>query len=317
MGFMRYPYLTLEDKHKFVDPIAFTTLDDLVRQLEELHDGGYFVRGQKNALWPIFSSGARNYLNYTGGTPSKIDFLDFLSKALLFVKQKSSILPNPKTEPSRIKCYDHEIWGWLQHYSFPTPFIDFTHDPFVALYMAVRDIASHLSKDGVSIYAMRGDYAEGDNEVVSLEKQIADNKVLLHVCGLSNEQMFGFDNWKNFSFFIIHKDGRFKPWAKELAAERIASQKGLFVYLNTPEKPMEQYFEQQNKIRSGKCEDGQGCFLPRLKCFDISSRLIPEIQKYCKDKGYAEKALGLSDQSIDKEMQRLFADFIQSIQISN
>ena len=311
---MGYPtkYATLKDKHMFVDAISFgNTCTELLEKLQQLSTEGYFFRGQRDALWPIVSTGQRAYVEHikNDSNPS-IGYLDFLCKALEYAKRESAFVPKKGVRASR-NYYDHEIWGWLQHYSYPTPFIDFSRDYMVALYMATAHIEDSTEEGCFSIYAIPKQYEIGSNENVRLEKLIKANKLVLARVGLSKEQMFGFGNWKDFSFCLIHKDGSLKPWDKELAKERVASQNGLFVYLKEATVSLEVYCNRQNAMRKG--DDGVGCILPRIKCFDVPNSMMPLIVELCKRKEYTAEKLGLTDQSKDECMKCIKNRFLKSL----
>jgi len=311
---MGYPtqYSTLSDKYSFVDRLHFgSTCTELLEKLQELSNDGYLFRGQRDALWPIVSTGQRAYVEYIKYTVGDShSYIDFLAKALSYAKRESEFVP-PKVARGKRYHYDHEIFGWLQHYSYITPLIDFTSDPMVALYMATVNIEDTKNDGYFSLYAMPGHYEVSNNENVRLERLIRDNAHVLKACKLTEQQMFDFVNWKDFTFCLIHKDGSLKPWDKNLAKERIASQNGLFVYLNDARISFEAYCAQQNVMRIGG--EGVGCMLPKIKCIDVPNSLAPLVVELCKRKGYTAEYLGLADQSADNQVKRIKQCFLSSL----
>ena len=311
---MGYPakYATLSEKYSFVDHVSFgSTCTELLEKLQELSNEDYLFRGQRDALWPIVSTGQRAYvehIKYFVDPP--LLYRDFLTKALSYAKREGMFVPT-KVAGGKRNYYDHETLGWLQHYSYLTPLIDFTNDPIVALYMATAQIDNSIGEGYFSIYAIPGYYVVSNNENVRLEKLIRDNTHVLKACGMNREQMFGFDNWKDFSFCLIHKDGSLKPWDKNLAKERIASQNGLFIYLNDASISLEAYCNQQNAMRYGG--EGVGCMLPRIKCIDVPNGLAPLVVELCKRKGYTAEYLGLADQCTDNWMRHIKKNFLESL----
>lgn len=310
---MKHPasYGVLSDKYGFIEKIEFRdTCTDLIEKLKQLSDKGCLFRGQRNASWPIVSSGQRAYMNLLNRGVN-CSYLEFLRKSFEYVKSERTFLPRLADFSLREKYYDHELWGWLQHYSYPTPYIDFTSNPMVALYMATANIHEPYDTGYFSIYVMEGEYEIERNETVRLEEVIKDNAAKLKSCGLSEEGMFAFDNWKDFSFLLVHKDGSLKPWSKSLARERIASQGGLFVYLNSAEISLEQFFARQRKMQNG--EEGVGCILSKIKCLDVPYSMVPLIREVCNRQGVTRESLGLADQSIDNCMKCLAGRFADSI----
>ena len=305
-------YATLSDKYSFADSVSFgSTCTELLEKLQELSKAGYLFRGQRDALWPIVSTGQRAYVEHIKyAVGHSISYVEFLTKALSYAKKERELVPT-RVAGGRRHYYDHEIFGWLQHYSYLTPLIDFSRDPFVALYMATAHIADTVDDGYFSIYAIPGHYEVSNNENVRLENLIRDNAHVLKACGMNREQMFGFDNWKDFAFCLIHKDGSLKPWDKNLAKERIASQNGLFVYLNDASISLEAYCNRQNGMRIG--DEGVGCMLPRIKCIDVPNGLSPLVVELCKRKGYTAEYLGLADQSTDDCMKCIKKCFLESL----
>ena len=308
---MKFPnaYLRLIDKRQFVEDETppTNTFSAIQSKLESLNREGFVFRGQSNALWPIVSSAQREYVARLkmGATG---EYIDFLKAGLAWAKQEDLFMPKCQDFSGR-SLYDHEIWGWLQHYQYFTPFIDFTRDYRVALYMAAlfdsstnRDPYGHFS-----IYAFNGNYLSSANECIKLEKYIEDNKSVLTLCGNNEEQMFSFANWHNCGFCLIHKNGTLKPWDWTLARDRIASQNGLFVYFNRPDVSLEEYFSEQNGMNEGK--DGEGCMLHKMKCIDVPNDMIPLVQAYCNHEGITGDYLGLSDQRIDNCLKCIRARF--------
>ena len=311
---MGYPtkYATLSDKYSFVDCVSFgSTCTELLGKLHELSKAGYLFRGQRDALWPIVSTGQRAYIEHVKySVGHSRSYIDFMARALSYAKRECEFVPT-RVAGGRRHYYDHEILGWLQHYSYLTPLIDFTSDPMVALYMATAQTDNTTEKGYFSIYAIPGSYVVSDNENVRLENLIRDNAHVLKACGMNREQMFGFDNWKDFTFCLIHKDGSLKPWDKNLAKERIASQNGLFVYLNNASISLEAYCNQQNGMRNGG--EGVGCMLPRIKCIDVPNGIAPLVAELCKRKGYTAEYLGLANQSTDDCMKCIKKCFLESL----
>ena len=305
-------YSSLSDKAKFVDNISFgNTCTELLDKLKQLSAEGYFFRGQRDALWPIVSSGQRTYVEYIKKCfNSPLCFGEFLQSALAYAKNEREFLPK-MVECRRRDCkrnhYDHEIWGWLQHYSYPTPFIDFSREYRVALYMATAKIDNPYDNGHFSIYAIPGHFESGSNEIVRLEALL---KSELSECGMREESMFAFDMWKDFKFLLVHKDGSLKPWDKNLAKRRIASQDGLFVYLRDADVSLEKYLFQQSKMIDG--EDGEGCILPRIKCVDIPNSIAPLVREFCRGEGYTAEYLGLADKTKDICMQCIKQRFLES-----
>lgn len=305
-------YEMLTDKYKFVEKVEFgDTCTDLLEKLKGFSKKGFFFRGQRDALWPIVSSGQRAYMKLLN-RGMNCSYIDFLVKSLEYVKSEKEFLPRFTDFSLRRTYYEHELYGWLQHYSYPTPYIDFTSNPMVALYMATANIHEPYDAGHFSIYVMDGKYESDRNEPERLEEVIDKYKAEFEACNKSEEDMYAFDTWKEFDFALVHKDGSLKPWSKSLARDRIASQGGLFVYLKSAKISQEQFFARQSKMQNGG--EGEGCILSKIKCLDVPYSMVPLIKEVCNRKGVTRESLGLADQSIDNCMKCLAGRFADSIQ---
>ena len=300
---MQSGYASCEEKHKYVENVTFDgTLSGLINKLDELKESGFEFRGQANALWPVVSSIRRSYADSVSRHGLQIadcGFIDYCVRALAFLKREYRFLPVLSSGAGRTgNLYDHEIWGWAQHFGYKTPLIDFSHDYDVALYMATCEYWGRELQDGFfSVYALNGNCDTVGNELMRLERFIEREKDTLRQCGLNERGMFSFDTWKDVGAITIHKDGTCKPWDEAVAKERIASQAGMFVYLNQHDMSLEKYLYTQNLMNEG--EDGVGCHLQKLKCLDVPLDMVPLIREYCIRKDCCESKLGLADRRLD------------------
>lgn len=308
-------YENLEQKYQFVEKVDFDgTLEGLLKVLEELKNEGCEFRGQSNALWPVVSSARRRYVDCVenkGLDSDVISFTEFCSKLLIFMKCEADFIPKIK---DRIFLYDHELWGWGQHYAYSTPLIDFSQDYKVSLYMATRKYwQSDVHEGHFSIYALNGDCdALGDeNEVLRLEEFIEKDKVRLLETNNDEHDMFSFKTWKDVDVITIHKDGSCKPWDESVAKERIASQLGMFVYLNRADISLEGYLFSQYEKTKKRCETG--CRLQRLRCIDIPLRLTKDISALCNSTLCTDAGLGLSDKTTDERLKSIRCKFEKEI----
>ena len=309
-------YSTYEEKYEVVIPQEYgKTVSGLLKALMKLKDEGYVFRGQVDAFWPVVSSAQRayfGYLNHAAG--DAFCYRKYLTDLLNFAKQERFLLDKWLGNPKGRNYYDHEFWGWLQHFSYRTPYIDFTSDPNVALFMACRESSLPSAKEGMfSVYAIRGDYESGSNELIILEKLISDEKIrladLADLAGVEepDQKSFSYESWRDFSCVIVHKDGSHKPWDEDLGKARIASQSGLFMYLGRHDISLERYMSQQSKMNDG--EDGEGCILEKMRCFDIPRTLAPAVLEWCGENKCTAEELGLADERIDRVLRSIYARF--------
>lgn len=318
-------YETLAEKKDFFTQHPVTSVEQLLDDLQKLGKT-YVFRGQSNAYWKIRSSAQRWWQDERCEKCfKKQTFVEFVDAALQFTKNFPLLQPKcGRFNDSGVQFGDHETLGFLQHYGFPTPLIDFSHDFWVALYMAVRKSTKTGTEmpDHFSIYAVKKDL-EFEHELCSLESVVNQAKDTCPDYDVNNLTKFWpkYNNgWGNFPCVLLHKDGTL--WCQNLARERIASQGGLFVYLNNDEEEgkcleecMVAYRKWDEAERKGEPvqEECPNLNFEPIICWDVPYSFAPAIRELCTLRGYTEQSLGLEDKTIDLEAQRCFKSFVQSI----
>ena len=319
MGF----YKSLSEKSKFFQHRkTVESIEELFSSLRQYQNEGYVFRGQSNALWKIRSSALRWWQDERCGRCCKVnDYLAFLDKALQYAQKPEFPQLHPQCCFNNKLAWfgDHEKMGYLQHYGYPTPLVDFTHDFYVALYMATRNIkdaAKHFS-----VY-MLNPKTELDNEICSFEKLVADyaeNDETLRYMTNFYKGALGTANsgWCKLSCILIHKDSQL--WCPNLAKERIASQSGLFVYMNSDVLSLEEYFSRFKKwnenIIKGVSEDAEITALNTkpLLCIDIPCKYMGAISEIVKAEGYTDESMGLADNQRDMIAKSCFEAFVKTL----
>ena len=268
--------------------------------LEDYRKKGYCFRGQENALWNISSSAQRkwNELRCRAGAESGVEYQQYLSMSLGYAKHNITF-PNCNLKQRKIGLRDHERWGYLQHYSWPTPFIDFTDNMDVALFMAVRNGNSLCGNGHYSVYAINPEF-EVENENYDLDEWVRD-------VGDGDEEFYSFQKWGHIHSWIMHKNRA--SWCPEISCGRMASQGGLFVYLSSANKSLEEEFAQWNKCKTGLSNGVDGVLHNQIVCIDIPCSTGPQVKDYLTKKSIDEESLGLADQSRDKIIKTQYEEF--------
>jgi hypothetical protein len=111
--------------------VPIHNIADLISKLEAHRSPGdkVWFRGHANKNWALSPSISR------GRTDPIVDEFRFFKQ---FKQDAARVIANPPTDE----------WGWLflmQHYGVPTRLLDFTENPLVALFFAVRE---HEDVDG-------------------------------------------------------------------------------------------------------------------------------------------------------------------------
>ena len=278
---------------------AVSNLRECLRLLADLARDGYCFRGQRDGLWPIVSSAQRKWQGWRCKECAikTISYKDYLAFSLQAAKD-SAVFPNCSIARCDRGLRDHERWGFLQHYSWPTPFVDFSTNYDVALYMAVRGIHEHSSSGFFSIYAIRPDCRNGD-ENIDWDEWVQTNA--------RNEGWYNFSKWRDVSCLIMRKDD--KKWCNLISRDRMASQGGLFVYMRDDNKSLEELFSEKSRLEKNEIEITSGMEHERIICIDIPYDWVLQVKAYCFDREINDHALGLSDTTIDDELKSEYKKF--------
>ena len=314
------------------------SISQLLAELLHLEHKGFYFRGQSDARYRVTSSIQRAWHKgeFWRKQTTGLLFPDF-SRDLVDFARKTLL-----TKLSRYHLMDHEIWAYLQHQYCPTPFIDFSIDPFTALHFATNHASS---SDGYcSVYAMYPEeYAKNGserNDMFFLEDFLKDAlrkenegrrtigaKKLCRNVRFVQESQFkywgfldkrGFDDGldvvshtpHNGVAFLIVKD--FKKWCRKLVCERMKLQKGLFVYSPVEDESLEDFiYRKQQKVNpDGETDD---LVYPPMKCFDIPANLVEEARRVLLGERKTDESLGLAPNQEENAVKMMYGEYLNSL----
>jgi hypothetical protein len=312
------------------------SVPQLLAELRQLKNNGFYFRGQSSALFRITSSIQRAWHkgeSWRKNVP-RLTFPQFSKGLLKFVRSDIFVKYN------RLHLMDHEIWANLQHNCCPTPLIDFSNNQFVALHFAT----SHFSEaEGYcSIYAMypEGLTGNGWNDVLYLEEFLKDayerevecDKMsgAKSVCkGVRFVKENNFEHWgfldktghgtelapvdympKDGVTFLIKKN--LKEWCKKIVCDRMKLQEGLFIYAPIEDESLEDFIFRKWKKITADGETNDLIYQP-LKCFDIPERLVKEICRVVKGEGFSDERLGLEPNGEENEVKSMYGAYLNGI----
>ena len=164
----------------------------------------------------------------------------------------------------------------MQHYGVPTPFLDYSFDPFVSLFHAIDNIIYHASNNEIDNYFSLY-VTHNDATILKLFKQVFDKY-------LKNDMSYNTMH-KNEMSIILPNNNLYKI----INSVNIINQKGLFLFNYHPSDPIEKTYKEfvSNLIKDkGKSIIDELNIHPELSaCFNIHKSLIPLIRTKLKELG--------------------------------
>lgn len=165
----------------------------------------------------------------------------------------------------------------MQHYGLPTPFLDFSYNPYVALFFAIDNIKFSPSDDPIDNYFSLY-YSYEENTAFAAWKYVFNKS-------FESEDIPYEKVNDNFMSIIVPNEEIYKI----VNSLNIIIQDGLFLYNNHPWYPIERtYREYIADIRKemGKEKYNTHMFLEQIcGCFNIHKSLIPAIKEKLKEMG--------------------------------
>lgn len=296
---MKLPeYKSLEEKTPFFYHIKIDTKDVLDSHLEKLLEfsPNCIFRGVNEAKYKLYTSVQRSWICNGLGRHSTINLMvDSMITSL-----RNNITLTDYYKSLNIIPTDLLYLGLLQHYSAPTPLLDFTHDYKTALYFATKGLSAGCSDseidDFFSIYYIDTDkygdqlvkmdefLNDGLDAGAAMYKDIISKYPGGHADKPLLDSMDIYTRWIKSPFYddglcaikmmFIDNPLKFKgittPYTHESlywSNLNIIAQKGCFILYNNDRMPMEEYVS-------------QSVCLPKIWCIDIHKSLAEYVQEH-------------------------------------
>lgn len=262
-------------------------VDKIFEQLDELHATGDFIfRGSTDAKYKLYNSAQRYYINNelfkqvnSENIPEHYD--NFIESLIVESKNWNNGTVRKLLIASGVDEENSLAYlSYMQHFGVPTPFLDFTFNPYLALFFALDSTT----------------YVPSDNEI--------DNYFSIYY---TYQNATIFESWKHVfktngqnldSGKITYKEVNKNSMHillpdtesyKILNNTNIINQQGLFFYNNDALKPLEETyleFADYTKEYLGEKKFKEMLMLDTLSnCFNIHKSLIPYIKEKLKEKG--------------------------------
>lgn len=282
-------YKTIEEKEKFFINGGIKVNFNLNKIFEEIRkyyeDGdSYIFRGSSEAKYKMYSSAQRVYINQElHKQASKLEdieehYKDFINNLIENCKSWNNgvvkqLLVNSGIDENNSLAY----LSYMQHFGVPTPLLDFSFNPYVALFFAIDNLVYNPSDKEIDnyfsfYYTYTGaTFFEGCRYIFdeNLKKE-----------GLMYETID-----KNEMSLILPDDQLYKI----INSVNIINQKGLFFFNNHPWQPLEMKYDENVRDLKEKLSKEKFDILMMHDtlsgCFNIHKSLIPAIREKLNEMG--------------------------------
>lgn len=298
-------YTTIEEKGEFFkngEVKIDTGIDEMFDKLRIFKEKGtdFIFRGSSEAKYRLYSSAQRLYINqelHRQVSSDKISehYIKFVEGLIDNCKSwnngvVSKLLQNSGIDENNAVAY----LSYMQHFGVPTPFLDYSYNPYVALFFAIDNLSYTASDNEIDNYFSLY-YTFTNSTIFERWRYVFNDKL--------KKEDISYKSIDSNSMSIILPD---EELYKIINSVNIINQEGLFFYNNHPWYPLERTYNEY--IVDVKEEIGEEAFKKLLSpetisgCFNIHKSLIPAIKKKLNE-------LGINDSYIYPDM----SDFRKSV----
>lgn len=281
-------YNSLEEKAPFFNnggvPID-VNIEKIFTNIEEFLKKGdtFFFRGCSEAKYKLYNSAQRIYIGQELHKQVASDrisehYTNFISNLIESCKQwNKGVVKNLLVSSGIDENNSLAYLSYMQHFGVPTPFLDYTFNPYVALYFATESSAYVASDNEIDNY-FSFYYTYSKATAFKGFKYVFDKN--LEKENISYESIA----WNEMSILLPDSE-----LYKIMNSVNIINQQGLFLYNNHPWYPLERTYK--DYITEVKEKMGPEKFDLLLihdtisGCYNIHKSLIPAIKKRLNELG--------------------------------
>lgn len=304
-------YNSLEEKKQFYNCTIINTEEDFNNIFKNIinNQSDYVFRSVNEAKFKLYSSAQRQWIwnNLFNNYPSYKDYIKSRITNVQNHQDITSFLSNNK-----ISLNDFAILALLQHYSQPSPLVDFTYNPLLSLFFAFDNVKSGTTGNEidnyVSLYCLRHTHPwfcsiqdvniHGANKLSDILRdsdiplsQIDTSKVLFDTQNLT------YNEYADIEIMLVHGD-KMGITNIEIPAlgftctynitnPNLRNQEGLFILNATENIPLGELLKNKHHHVNS----------PLIDCYNINKELEPYIRsKYLDPAGINHSLIYPQDQ---------------------
>ena len=258
-------------------------------ELKEGKKTDFMYRGMSDARYRLYTSAQRMWIENNMEDWARSNYLDFIDKMIQEAKQYPLIKKVFDTFEYTEDEREFPILSILQHYSAPTPFMDWSYNINVALFFAVEGIRTGNNGAGIGSYfsIYRINKPQYESEFLSISDTPGYKGKPFHFFKSLADESAKYSNW---IFYISDFDEgntgdaqadskiAVKNRGKLLTSiynQNIIPQEGLFIFNPFSRKTIDEIFNIGN-------EDGTNLALKPFACFNIKKDLADYIRRHIK-----------------------------------
>ena len=284
-------YNNLKEKSQYYNCTTIDNIQDFENIFQDIvqHQSEYVFRSVNEAKFKLYSSAQRQWI-WNDLFKNYHSYEDYINSRIVLVQNHQDIISFLSN--NKISLNDFAILALLQHYSQPSPLIDFTYNPLLSLFFAFDNVKPGTTGNEidnyVSLYRLKYTHpcfcsiqdvnVHGANTLSDTLRnlnipltQIDTSKVLFDIRNLT------YNEYADIGIMLVHGDkmgitniqipALGFTCTYNITNPNLRNQEGLFMLNTTEDIPLEDLIRKKHRYVG-----------PLIDCYDINKELEPYIR---------------------------------------